>query len=45
LPFPVLEVIYSEKKYAEGRGVRIEVRTPHDVSLVEKLAFIKMKTC
>jgi hypothetical protein len=44
LPFPVLEVIDSAKKYAEGRGVRIEVRNPQDVSHVEKLAIIKMKT-
>jgi hypothetical protein len=45
LPVSVLEVIDSAKKYAEGRGVRIEVRNPQDVSHVEKLAIIKMKTC
>jgi hypothetical protein len=42
LPAPVLEVIDGAKKYAEGRGVRLEVRAPEDVRSVEKLAIIKM---
>jgi hypothetical protein len=42
LPAPVLAVIEAAPKYAEGRGVRIEVRTPDDVRQVEKLAVIKM---
>jgi flavoprotein len=42
LPAPVLAVIESAKKYAEGRGVRLEVRTAQDVRNVEKLAAIKM---
>jgi hypothetical protein len=42
LPKPVLDLIASAPKYAEGRGVRIEVRTTKDVVNVEKLADVKM---
>lgn len=42
LPVSVLKVIDSAKKYAEGRGVRLEVRSAEDVHSVEKLAGIKM---
>jgi hypothetical protein len=42
LPVSVLGVIDSAKKYAEGRGVRLEVRSAEDVRNVEKLAVIKM---
>jgi hypothetical protein len=42
LPPSVLKVIDSAKKYAEGRGVRLEVRSVEDVRNVEKLAAIKM---
>jgi hypothetical protein len=42
LPKSVLEVIDSARKYAEGRGVRLECRTDKDVRNVEKLAAIKM---
>jgi hypothetical protein len=42
LPVSVLEVIDSARKYAEGRGVRLEVRSAEDVRNVEKLAVIKM---
>jgi len=42
LPFSVLKAINSAKKYAEGRGVRFEVRSAEDVNNVEKLAVIKM---
>jgi hypothetical protein len=42
LPVSVLQVIDSAKKYAEGRGVRLEVRSAKDVRNVEKLAVIKM---
>ena len=44
LPAPVLQLIDSAKKYAEGRGVRLEVRNAKDVRHVEKLAVIKMST-
>ena len=43
LPTSVLRVI-SAKKYAEGRGVRLEVRNARAVRNVEKLAVIKMST-
>ena len=42
MPVSVLEVIDGSKKYAEGRGVRLEVRSAEDVSNIEKLAIIKM---
>jgi hypothetical protein len=42
LPASILEVIDSAKKYAEGRGVRLEVRSAENVRNVEKLAVIKM---
>jgi len=35
-------VIDASKKYAEGRGVRLEVRTADDVRSIEELAVIKM---
>jgi hypothetical protein len=38
----VLAVIDSAKKYAEGRAVRLEVRSAEDVRDIEKLAAIKM---
>jgi hypothetical protein len=42
LPASVLAVIDGAKKYAEGRGVRLEVRSTEDVRTIEKLAVIKM---
>lgn len=42
LPVSVLDIIDGSKKYAEGRGVRLEVRTAGDVGDIEKLAVIKM---
>ncbi|UCC85024.1 MAG: DUF3788 domain-containing protein [Gemmatimonadota bacterium] len=38
----VLAMIDSAKKYVEGRGVRIEVRTKKDLDTTKKLAAIKM---
>jgi hypothetical protein len=43
LPALVLEAIDSARKYAEGRGVRLEVREPGDLGAIVKLATIKMK--
>jgi hypothetical protein len=40
----VLKIIDNAKKYAEGRGVRIEGRSADDARKVEKLAIIKMAT-
>ena len=42
LPVSILRIIDGAKKYAEGRGVRLEVRSAEDVRNVEKLAVIKM---
>jgi len=42
LPGSILTVIDEAKKYAEGRAVRIEVKTKKDVDVVKKLAAIKM---
>lgn len=41
LPRAVLDLIEGSKKYAEGRGVRLEVRTAADVEAVRTLAAIK----
>lgn len=38
----VLALIDSARKYAEGRGVRIEVKTKKDLEDTKKLAAIKM---
>jgi hypothetical protein len=43
LPDSVLGVIDNAPRYAEGRGVRLHVRSAQDVFNVEKLAVIKMK--
>ena len=40
----LLQAIDNAKKYAEGRGVRLEVRNAKDVREVTKLAVIKMST-
>jgi len=42
LPVSVLKIIDNAKIFAEGRGVRLEVRNGRDVRNVEKLAAIKM---
>ncbi|MBZ5553090.1 MAG: DUF3788 domain-containing protein [Acidobacteriia bacterium] len=42
LPVSVLKVIDSATKYAEGRGVRLKVRSAEDVRNIEKLSVIKM---
>jgi hypothetical protein len=42
LPSPVMEVIEGARKYAEGRGVRIEVRNCEDMKTILRLAEIKI---
>jgi hypothetical protein len=42
LPSKILKSIDEAKKFAEGRGVRLEVRNAGDVRNIEKLATIKM---
>lgn len=44
VPAAVLQIIDSAKKYAEGRGIRLEVKSASDVRTVEKIAIIKMAT-
>lgn len=42
LPQRLLDIIDSSQKYAEGRAVRLEVRSPKDLDGVLKLSEIKM---
>ena len=42
LPKFILDLIDSARKYAEGRGIRLEVRNAKDLRAIEKLAAIKM---
>jgi hypothetical protein len=44
LPAHVLAVIDGAKRYAEGRGVRLEVKDPEALVWVMKLADAKMKS-
>jgi len=44
LPPSVLDIIDNSQKFAEGRGVRLEVRSDVDVRSVTQLAEIKMAT-
>lgn len=44
LPRAVLDVIAAAPRYAEGRGVRLEIRKAHDLTAVEKIAVAKMST-
>jgi hypothetical protein len=44
LPEPLLAVLDAAPKYAEGRGVRIPVRTRKDVDGVVRLAALKAAT-
>ena len=43
LPASILALIDAAPKYAEGRGVRIPVRTKRDVESILALAAIKLK--
>jgi hypothetical protein len=42
LPSPVMDVINGARKYAEGRGVRIEVRDADGMEAILRLAEIKI---
>jgi len=42
LPQPIIDAIRSARQYAEGRGVRIEVRQRGDVDAIKKMIEIKM---
>ena len=43
LPQATLEMIDGSQKYAEGRAVRLEVRTGHDLCTAARIAAIKME--
>jgi len=43
LPQSILDMIDDSQKYAEGRGVRLEVRTDDDLCNVTRIATIKME--
>jgi hypothetical protein len=38
----VIKIINEAKKYAEGTGVRLQVKAPKDIESVKKLAAIKL---
>ena len=38
----ILDAIERAPRYAEGRGVRLEIRKPRDLAAVEKIAIAKM---
>jgi hypothetical protein len=42
LPKRVIKIINESKRYAEGTGVRFEVKKPKDIDIVKKLTAIKM---
>lgn len=42
LPKKILKIIEGSKRYAEGTGVRLEIRSMSDGRIVEKLAAIKL---
>jgi len=42
LPRKVLAIFDQARRYAEGTGIRIEVRTSKDAEIVKKLAAIKL---
>ncbi|HET6671522.1 MAG TPA: DUF3788 domain-containing protein [Pyrinomonadaceae bacterium] len=42
LPNKVLKIIAGSRRYAEGTGVRLEIRSISDLRIVEKLAAIKL---
>jgi hypothetical protein len=42
VPAAVVTALNEARVYAEGRGIRLETRTPQDVATMKKLAAIKM---
>jgi hypothetical protein len=42
LPKPVLEEINGAKRYAEGRGIRLRVKSPRDLAAVKTLVTLKL---
>jgi hypothetical protein len=44
LPHAIVAMIEAAKPYAEGRGVRLEIRGPRDLASVKKLVAIKVES-
>jgi Protein of unknown function (DUF3788) len=42
VPAAVVTALNAARVYAEGRGIRLDTRTPQDVATMKKLAAIKM---
>lgn len=42
VPQPIMDLIDNVKPYAEGRGIRLPVKTQEDLDTIEKLAYAKM---
>jgi hypothetical protein len=42
LPLAVVKIIKESKRYAEGTGVRLEVKSSRDIAALKKLAAIKL---
>lgn len=43
LPDALIAELKNARKYAEGRGIQIEVKSPQDVEMVKKLIDIKVR--
>jgi hypothetical protein len=43
LPKRVIKIIDEAKRYAEGTGVRLEVKKPKDIDIVKKITAIKLE--
>jgi len=42
LPRPIIEAIEGARRYVEGRGIRVEVKTSQNLDTIRKLVAIKM---
>ena len=42
LPPSVIKIINEARRYAEGTGIRIEMKKPKDIEIAKKLAAIKL---
>jgi len=43
LPKEIKEILRNAKKYAEGRGLSIEVESPEQIGIIRKLVGIKIQ--
>ena len=43
IPQPITDELLNAKKYAEGRGLSIWIKTKEDIEIVKKLLVIKVK--